>query len=75
MNREDINIKIGTWIPLQIMNQQKQQISSKRYMNGYAAINMLGATAAIHTAMSIPSSYNTNIDELDIFWSPSTEKV
>lgn len=66
MNREDINIKIGTWIPLQIKQQQNQ--ISKRYMNGYAAVNMLGATAAIHTAMSIPSSLSnsTNIDELDI---------
>lgn len=78
MNRNDVNFKIGAWVPFQLnrdtiiaipctnnnSNKNKQQL-----FHGYAAINMLGATGAIHTSIqnkngTNPYSYGTDTSSL-----------
>jgi len=74
MCRSTVNFKLGSWMPLQWRDPfNKRRKSDVNALHGYAAVNMLGATAAIHgkfdtsyERMPIVRSYfSANLNDID----------
>lgn len=57
MSRNTVNYKLGVWMPINWKDPANNDPCRKQSIHGYAAVNMLGATAAVHASMPIDSSY------------------
>lgn len=80
MSRNTVNCKLGTWMPISLRDPfQRKRVdctiaaTDSQCLHGYAAVNMLGATAAVHgtvdpslqTLPVLRSYFSANLNDVD----------